>query len=319
MEKSFYQGMLANPDDLGPRLIFADWLEENGDSRGELTRLTHLLTQHPVLPDRKNHEARLRQLLNAGTKPIGPRWTNSIGMQFAWVSPGLFVMGSPPDEADRLDDEMQHPVTITQGFYLGVQPVTQGQWQAILGKNPSRFQGVDRPVECVSWEDCQQFCQALRQADGLLTGLPSPYRLPTEAEWEYACRGGTSSPYFFGSKLDLSQAKFHTPFNLSGGVQNQPRQETTPVGQFPGNTWGLEDLHGNVYEWCGDYYGALGVEAVQDPMGPSAGNTRILRGGSWHSLPSRCRSSCRGWGAPAYRGSDVGFRVCFRMDYCYAI
>jgi uncharacterized protein (TIGR02996 family) len=319
MEKAFLQGMLEQPDDPVPRLVFADWLEEQGDPRGELIRLTHLLTQNPEVFDRSVQETRLRSLLAAGVQPVGPRWTNSLGMQFAWVSPGQFLMGSPFHEPERQEDETRHRVTLSRGFYLGVHPVTQAQWQAVMGTNPSRFQDPTRPVECVSWEDCQEFCQHLREADGLESGLPSPYRLATEAEWEFACRGGTTTPFSFGESISPKQANFHTSYRSETRPTDKARQETTPVGQFPSNAWGLADMHGNVYEWCADWYAPHPVTAVSDPTGPDKGNVRVLRGGSWHSLAGRCRSSSRGWGAPGYRGSDVGCRVCFRMDYCYAI
>jgi uncharacterized protein (TIGR02996 family) len=318
-EKAFLLGMLEQPDDPVPRLVFADWLEERGDPRGELLRLTHALTQTIDCPDRRAREARLRALLAEGVRPVGPHWTNTLGMQFAWVAPGAFLMGSPSQEPERQDDETRHRVTLTKGFFLGAHPVTQAQWRAVLGGNPSRFPGDDRPVECVSWEDCREFCQALRDKDGLQQGLPSPYRLPTEAEWEYACRAGTTTPFASGEALTPYEANYLTNYRWDSGPKGKYRQETTPVGSFSANAWGLADLHGNVFEWCADWYAAYPAEAVTDPLGQKHANVRVLRGGSWHSLVGRCRSACRGWGAPGYRGSDVGCRVCFRMDYNYTI
>jgi len=317
-EETFLQALREQPDDNNLRLVFADWLEERGDARGELLRLTHLLTQTLDSPNRGALETRLHTLLAAGVQPVGPSWTNSIGMRFTWVPPGTFHMGSPGHEPERQTNETRHRVTLTRGFYLGVHPVTQAQWQTVMGRNASRFLGDTRPVECVSWEDCQQFCQKLTRKDGLEGELPSPYRMPTEVEWEYACRSGTTSAFHFGDNISTIQANFHANYVSSVGPKGKYRQETTPVGTFRGNAWGLYDMHGNVFEWCADSYRPYSEHDVVDPL-PEEGDVRVLRGGSWHSLVARCRSACRGWGAPGYCGSDVGFRVCFRTDYCYMI
>jgi formylglycine-generating enzyme required for sulfatase activity len=205
-------------------------------------------------------------------------------------------------------------VTLTRGLFLSVHPVTQIQWRAVMGDNPSGFPDDDRPVECVSWDDCQEFCQALSQKEGLRTGSASRYRLPTEAEWEYACRGGTTTPFFVGPTLSLEQANYHTASSSAGWPKRKYRQETTAVGHFPPNAWGLADMHGNVFEWCVDWYASYPDGEVADPVVAAGSAVRVLRGGSWHSLVRRCRSASRGWGAPGYRGSDVGCRICFRPD-----
>jgi uncharacterized protein (TIGR02996 family) len=318
-EEAFQRAMRADPDDHGPRLVFADWLEEQGDPRGELIRLTHALTHATDSPGRPAHEARLRELLAAGVPPVGPRWTNSVGMQFALVPPGTFLMGSPPREPDRQEDETRHRVTLTRGFYLGVYPVTQAQWAAVLGANPSCFPGDGRPVEGVSWEDCREFCRALSLKEGLQAGPSSPYRLPTEAEWEYACRAGTMTPFFFGESLGAHQANYHVNYPSRNAPGGKYRQETTPVGSFPVNAWGLHDMHGNVFEWCADWYADYPERDARDSFVKEGGRVRVVRGGSWHSLVRRCRSAARGWGAPGYRGSDVGCRVCFRLESDYVL
>jgi uncharacterized protein (TIGR02996 family) len=318
-EEAFLWGLREEPDDSALRLIFADWLEEQADPRGELLRLTHALT-HPLdYADRPALENRLRALLAEGVQPVGPRWTNELGMAFVWVPPGVFRMGGPPQEVERQANEVPHHATLTRGFYLSVHAVTQAQWRAVFGSNPSRFPGDDRPVECVSWHDCQEFCQKLSQKTGLGQEGPSPYRLPTEAEWEYACRAGTTTPFFFGQTLSEKEAKFHTNYHRNPEPNGNGRPETAPVDAFPANAWGLCGMHGNVFEWCADWYAPYPSEAVQDPSGPALGDVRVLRGGSWHSLALRCRSACRGWAAPGYRGSDVGFRVRFRVDHHYVI
>jgi uncharacterized protein (TIGR02996 family) len=319
MEEAFQRSMQADPDDPSVRLIFADWLEEQGDPRGELIRLTWTLTNHLDLPNRAACEVRLRNLLSAGVQPVGPRWTNSVGMSFVWVAPGAFVRGSLSGEPGRQSDEKPHRVSLTRGFYAVVSPVTQAQWYAVMGNNPSHFIGDNRPVECVSWEDCQELCRALNRLEGLGEGSSGPYRLLTEAEWEYACRGGTTSPFFFGSALSSRLANYHphhSPFQRS---QGKYLQQTTEVGAYPANAWGLTDMHGNVFEWCADWYAPYPEHDVENPALPTEGNVRVLRGGSWHSLEGRCRSACRGWGAPGYRGSDVGCRLCFRLDSDYTL
>src|ERR1051326_8315661 len=135
-EAAFLQAMLADPHDLALRLVFADWLEERGDPRGELLRLTHTLTQAIDVPQRAQLESRMQALVHEGVPPIGPFWTNSVGMLFAWIPPGTFLMGSPPHEKDRFDNEAQHRVILTKGFFLGIHPVTKAQWQAITGQYP---------------------------------------------------------------------------------------------------------------------------------------------------------------------------------------
>jgi uncharacterized protein (TIGR02996 family) len=191
-EAAFTRAMQDNPADTTLRLIFADWLEEQGDSRGELIRLLHTLTQAVDVPDRNKLEDRMRSLVASGVKPVGPCWTNSIGMKFDWVPAGTFLMGSPTTEEGRNEDETLHTVTLTQGFYLAVHPVTQACWRKVMGNNPSLEEGDNLPVDSVSWDDCQDFLRALTERDG------HAYRLPSEAEWEHACRAGTTTPFFFG-------------------------------------------------------------------------------------------------------------------------
>ena len=178
-----------------------DWLEEQGDPRGELLRLLHTLTQEIHPPNRPRLEARLQELLESGVQPAGPFWTNAIGMKFALIPPGRFLMGSPVSELEHQVDETQHEVTLTNGFYLGVYPVTQEHWQSVMGYDPSYFEGENLPVEQVSWHDCLAFVRKLSEQEG------EHYRLPTEAEWEYACRGGTRTPFHFGAHPKRQSSK----------------------------------------------------------------------------------------------------------------
>jgi formylglycine-generating enzyme required for sulfatase activity len=213
-------------------------------------------------------------------------FVNSIGMKFAWISRGSFRRGD-------------HRVTITRGFYTGVYPVTQAQWQEVMPNNPSRFKGDDNcPVEEVSWEDCQEFCAKLRQKDG------KPYRLPTEAEWEYACRAGTTTAYYTGDgEDDLKRAGWY--YVNSGG-------KTHPVGELAPNDWGLYDMHGNVWQWCQDWHGPYPAGDIVDLEGPDKGEIHVLRGGCWGDYPGCCCSAFRLWFAPG--GRSLGCRVCFRPD-----
>jgi formylglycine-generating enzyme len=273
-EDPFLQAILNSPIDAFPRFVYADWLDEQNDPRGELLRLLHALTQIIDIPQRKHLEHRLRFLLESGVKPVGPFITNRLGMKFALIPPGTFMMGSPTHEKGRRRDEYQHKVTLTRPFYLAIHPVTQLCWQNLMGYNPSHFKGDELPVEKVSWEDCQEFLKKLTEADGY------SYRLPTEAEWEYACRAGTTTPYYFGEKITAKQASFNDPRKIM-------------ICKFPPNAWGLYDMHGTVWEWCSDWYGHYPEMDVADPTGPESGSCRVLRGGSFLSQPSLVRSASR--------------------------
>lgn len=217
-------------------------------------------------------------------------------MKFAWCPSGMFLMGG-----NGQDNNPQHRVTISKGFWMGIFPVTQAQWQAVMGYNPSHFLGPDRPVEMVSWDDCQEFCQKMTE----LTG--KPIRLPTEAEWEYACRAGTNSEYFNG--------KGREAFKQVGWCEHNSGWQTHPVGEKKAaNPWGLFDVHGNVWEWCQDMYLALGTDSIKDPINLESGEGRVARGGSWYSGYLHCRAAYRHWDAPSTRKNHIGLRVCFHQD-----
>jgi formylglycine-generating enzyme required for sulfatase activity len=227
-------------------------------------------------------------------------------LRLAYIPSGTFLMGSPEDEEGRRDDEgPRHVVSISRGFYLAVWPITQAQWRAVMGCNPSRFRDDDRPVESVSWNDCIAFCRKLRERTG------GRYRLPTEAEWEYACRAGTMTPFSFGDTLSAEQANYYAEQSYGDGEPGVYREETTLVGSFPPNAWGLYDMHGNVYEWCSDWYDKdyydRGEE--EDPEGPRKGTARVIRGGAWSECPAFCRSACRDKCAQDYRVALIGCRV----------
>lgn len=238
-------------------------------------------------------------------------WTNSLGMKFAWIPPGSFMMGSPEQEQGRSVNEILHKVTLTRGFYMGVHLVTQEQWQAVTGHNPSTFRGQKNlPVEMVSWHHCQEFIKKLREKEG------KSYRLPTEAEWEYSCRAGTTTPFHFGETISTDQANYNGDVSHGNGTKGVNRHRTTPVGSFPANAFGLYDMHGNVFQWCQDWHGDYPAEDVIDPQRKVKGEfeSRVMRGGSYFDVPDMCRSAYRYWYGPGGRGDYCGLRVCFSLD-----
>ncbi len=226
-------------------------------------------------------------------------FTSSIGMEFVLIPAGRFTMGSPQHEAGRFSNEgPQHEVEISRAFYMGKYEVTQGQWRAVMGNNPSRFQscGDDCPVEQVSWDDAQEFIRTLNAKEG-----EEKYRLPTEAEWEYACRAGSRSAYAFGG--DAGRLGEYAWYGGNCG------QKTHPVGQKGPNVWGLYDMHGNVWEWCQDWYGKYASGFATDPAGPGGGAGRAYRGGSCARAPRNLRCANRNNNPPGNRNNNIGFRL----------
>jgi formylglycine-generating enzyme required for sulfatase activity len=233
--------------------------------------------------------------------------TNSIGMKLMLIPKGTFMMGSPESEKGRQEEETQHEVTISKDYYLGVYEVTQAQYEKVMGKNPSHFQGAivgnenaDLPVENVSWDDAVEFCKKL-------SDLPEEkkagrvYRLPTEAQWENACRAGSKSAYLFDDEEGLLPEY--------GWFNRNSSNRTHTVALLEPNAWGLYDMHGNVFEWCSDWYGEYPKGAVSDPTGPKVGSDRVCRGGSWDFEAANCRSAFRNWNYPSLRLDYYGLRV----------
>jgi formylglycine-generating enzyme required for sulfatase activity len=265
----------------------------------------------------------MKQAQVAQAKPA-PEITNSIGMKLKLIPSGKFLMGSSEKEEGRSSDEgPQREVQISRPFYLGIYPVTQKEYREVMGENPSYFsaQGggkdavagmnTDRyPVERVSWDDAVEFCDKL-SARPEEKAAGRVYRLPTEAEWEYACRAGTDTPFWWGKSASSEQANFDGNFPYGGAEKGPYLKRTCPVGSYKPNPWGLYDMGGNVWQWCHDWYGKdYYKEGVnKDPQSPENGNLRVLRGGSWDDLGRSCRAACRGRYVPGGRVNVRGFRV----------
>jgi formylglycine-generating enzyme required for sulfatase activity len=231
----------------------------------------------------------------AAGKVVSIDLPGGVVMKFCYCPPGGFMMGSPPDEMDRQRNENQVKVQLSKGFWLAQTECTQAQWVPVMGSNPSYFKGDDLPVEKVSWEVVQQFITKLNEAKILPAGWKAA--LPTEAQWEYACRAGTKTAYGFGKTLTAKQA--NVAFAL---------KKTKAVASYAANPWGLHDMHGNLWEWCGDWLGEK-LPGGTDPTGAPSGTARVDRGGAWGDRPSNCRSALRGGCYPGTDVNSLGFRV----------
>ena len=286
------------------------------------TQYCYTVSAYDAAGNASNQSGQVCATTDAQGGSSGDTYTNSLGMTFTLIPAGTFTMGSPTGELGRNSDETQHQVTLTQSYYMQTTEVTQGQWQAMMGRNPSGFLscGDDCPVEQVSWDDIQYFITAINQLG------EGTYRLPTEAEWEYAARAGSTTAFANG---DISVTDCGYDPNLdamgwycgnsaviySGCCDASPWGGPTcagthPVAQKEPNAWGLFDMYGNVYEWCQDWYGRYSSGAVANPTGPSSGSFRVLRGASWFFSAKDCRSAFRYYDYPGYRYNGIfGFRL----------
>lgn len=228
-------------------------------------------------------------------------FTNGMTMEFALIPAGEFIVDAPSNDGDNDSNTAPaHRIRMSKPFYMSVYEVTQEQYQKAMGTNPSRFEGLRRPVDTVSWRDAQIFCLKLSSMD------EGRYRLATEAEWEYACRAGTTTAYYWGDDFD----------DRYGWVISNSKAATHEVGTGLPNAWGLHDMAGNVAEWCQDWYGPYDPNAAGqiDPKGPSEGVYRILRGGSWGHTPASCRSAHRNWHTPDHKYDDCGIRIVLELE-----
>ena len=260
----------------------------------------------------------IRHTPSTGKGYIEPRLAvaDALSLHMVLIPEGSFVMGSADDELERDDDEgPQHEVTVPS-FFMGRYSITQAQWRAVaalppentkLDADPSNFKGDNHPVEQVSWDDAIEFCARLAK----LTGLP--YRLPTEAECEYACRAGTTTPFYFGNTLTDELANYNALKTYANGPAGEYRAATTPVDHFGlANAFGLSDMHGNVCEWCQDHWHSDYEGAPTDGTAWTEGeddNGRVIRGGAWYGDPRHCRSAIRSYNTRAFRSVIIGFRV----------
>jgi uncharacterized protein (TIGR02996 family) len=325
-EDDWKAAVMAQPEDQTIWHVIADWLEERDQPlRAELVRLSRIrVGENPQ---------RVIELLDAGVEPVIPVWTNTLGMKFACVQAGMFLMGSSVTEEGHDDNETQHEVTLTQPFYLGVYPVTvaefeefvkatgykteaeavSGGWgfladewqmdEGLTWRTPGFAQQGRHPVVRVSWNDAQALVKWLNEVkpdSGLV------YSLPSEAQWEYACRAGSQAAFHWGD----DEPRLEEFAWFSGNSQNK----TWSVETKRANAWGLWHMHGMVWEWCEDFFAEYPENAVQNPTGPlSAGARRVMRGGSWRNDPRYCRSAERHGSDPANRSANRGFRLAVRV------
>jgi formylglycine-generating enzyme required for sulfatase activity len=257
--------------------------------------LIRRMDQRLELVNRLMGEIQAKQTSLSNTKTLEVPLGGGVMMLMKWCPPGSFLMGSPQDEEGHRDREKQVQVTLSQGFWMGQTQVTQAQWQAVMGNNPSYFKGESGPVERVSWYDAQEFISKLNASLVLPDGMQMA--LPTEAQWEYACRAGETGPYS-GDTLD----------EVAWYDENSGEQ-THPVGEKKPNAWGLHDMQGNVWEWCSDWYTSYLAGGV-DPKGPASGSVRVVRGGGWGVVAYYCRVAYRNGDVPTLSvSSSLGFRV----------
>ncbi|TVP61191.1 MAG: protein kinase [Nodularia sp. (in: Bacteria)] len=278
---------------VGNRLLFRS---DSGNSLKTFSFETVTVNAQGSITDRRNLQA----------KYFAENLPNGVFLEMVQIPGGTFSMGSPPDEAQRDDDESPQRQVRIPGFFMGKYPVTQAQYQAIMGTNPANFKGEKRPVEQVSWDEAVEFCEKLGQSTG------KTYRLPSEAEWEYACRAGTTTPFYFGETITTDLVNYDGNNPYASAPKGEYRQQTTDVGNFLPNSFGLYDMHGNTWEWCLDIYNSSYQGAPIDGspwLNGGDNNKRLLRGGAWIFGAWVCRSANRNHDTRANRSYNVGFRV----------
>jgi uncharacterized protein (TIGR02996 family) len=328
-EEDLHAGILAHPGEVERWLILADWLEDQQDPRAELARLRFLLHTEPDHPERDERIQRQLELIDSGLAPVRPTLTGALGMPFALILPGSFWMGSLETEEPRSDDEIRHRVTLTQPFGLGVYPVTvtefkrfatatkhitdaerngvgygllRGGWRqdrSFSWRTPGFEREGKQPVVCVNWNDAQVMIAWLNEQE---KGSGLVYSLPTEAQWEYACRAGTETARFWGD--DTNRIRTYAWYLANAGDRARPVDTKKP------NPWGLYHMIGLVWEWCGDVFTPYTPDPVVDPIGHTTGNVSYpVRGGSWGNDPDLCRAAYRVGYSPETSWTAYGFRL----------
>lgn len=317
-DSCFVEVIESDPYNPTPRLVYADWLDEQGDPRGELIRIQEELRRIDV-PNRAILESRMQELLNEGVEPLVVSRKNSIGMKMIFILPGEFIMGSPANEAGRRDNEDQVHVALTEGFWISQTPVSQEQWKNVMDTTPwSDYrdvkEGRNYPATYVSWEQTLGFCEKLTKREKKARWLSKgwEFALPTEAQWEYACRAGTTTPFSFGHDPDLLK-------EFAWVEENAVRigeEYAHLIGVKKPNPWGLLDLHGNVWEICWDWFrdtlpGGNDPKVIADPRN----NTEhVTRGGSFYGSYRYCRSANRGTGGFLSEANNLGFRISLTLS-----
>jgi formylglycine-generating enzyme required for sulfatase activity len=325
-----------------------------------LSLILILLAGCSKAPTTEEQKERAKELVKAPTELVTGETFSvpELNLDMLWCKPGTFMMGSPVSEKDRDDDETQHEVTLTQGFWLGKHEVTVGQFRKFVESTGYRtdaerkvsfkvgrdtYTGIvifdfeagkmvddqtstwttllvsseAHPVLGVSWNDTVAFCNWLTEVEGKAGRLPVgyTYSLPTEAQWEYACRAGTTTATSFGDNLSSSHANFNGNYPYGNAVKDRWLKKTAKVGSYPANAWGFHDLHGNVWEWCSDWYGDYPDGSASDPVGLSVGSLRVGRGGGWNVYGGgSMRSAIRNWSTPGSRFSGLGFRLSLQTE-----
>lgn len=293
-------GIVSDPLEETRWLVLADWLEENDDPRrAEFLRLHRRMLATCCEPDshpeRAQWQSRMTELLIAGVEPCVPQETltlpGGVPMTFSFIPPGAFLMGEQsPANRKRVDG-----VGLTRGFLFGAYPVTKAQWKAVMRKSARKAKNDNLAASAVTRGECERFCESLSKSTGRRITLPN------ETEWEYACRAGTTTEFYFGDDINADVANYKGDCTWNNNPPGVNRGKTIVVGSFPPNPWGLYDLHGNLWEWCTDWHT------------PDDQTYVVCRGGCYGSNPNECRSAYRGGFPPRVRDSICGVRVCLRL------
>jgi formylglycine-generating enzyme required for sulfatase activity len=288
-------------------------LNENGLGPEVTARIKTVLENATAWQSDANEAARMQDYTTkilGITKELTLDLGGKVTMRFMLIPAGGFLMGSPQEETGRAGNESQHQVIISKPFHMGAFEVTQEQYEVVMGKTPSRCKGASLPVSNVSWDDAMEFCRKLSAKTAKQVSLP------TEAQWEYACRAGTQTPFNTGETVSSEQVNYNGEYVYGNGKKGERRWKGIPVGSFKPNAFGLCDMHGNVGEWCADWYDMnyYATSPTRNPQGPVPAECHVIRGGDWCETPDRCRSAYRNAAKAAGSFDQTGFRVVVLID-----